>query len=86
MKHLTTNKKESKMKGITPSQIKTIKLMTEVHNGGWGEILPCGDVKLIVPPICPDLYKREALIISRRGKVVAEYLTTHSGDKKRVSY
>ena len=70
------------MKNLTRSQIKTIKLMTEVHNGGYGEILPSGEVKLIVPPICPNLYKRESLIISRRGKIVSEYLTTHSGDKK----
>ena len=66
----------------TPSQIETIRLMTEVHGSGESELLPTGDVKLIVPPLCPELYVREALIISRRGKVTAEYLTDHSGNKK----
>ena len=70
------------MKNLTPSQIKTIKLMTEVHEGGWGEVLPSGEVRLNVPPLCPDLYRKETLIISRRGKIVSEYLTTQEGDKK----
>ncbi len=66
----------------TPSQTKTIELMKSVHGGGEEELLPTGDIKLIVPPILPEFYRREVLIISRRGKITTEYLTTHSGDKK----
>ena len=67
---------------LTKSQIKTIELMIKVHGGGEAGLLPSGDVKLIVPPILPQYYKREALIISRRGKIISEYLTKHNDDRK----
>ena len=67
---------------LTPSQTKTIELMTSVHKGGTVELLPSGDAKLIVPTLLPEYYEREALIISRRGKIIAEYLTTVDGDRR----
>ena len=82
MVNLSAHSEEKERMKMTHSQNKTVDTLKEVHGGGTVEILTCGEVRLILPPLLPQYYKKEVDIISRRGKVISQYLITLQGDEK----
>lgn len=69
---------------MTPSQKKRVESMRGVY-GGILELVELGhgDVKIVLPPLCPEFYKYESAIIGRRGGVVSELLIEHNGKEHR---
>jgi alanine-alpha-ketoisovalerate/valine-pyruvate aminotransferase len=65
---------------MTQSQKKTIEVLRGVHGGIIETVeLESGDVKIVVPPICPEYYKYESVIIGKRGSVSSSLSIEHNG-------